>query len=41
MKKMIRQGYDHSNSQRNRKCITKLDIKLLSYIKKSQKQIGK
>ena len=36
-KKMIRQGYNHFNSQRNRKYITKKDIELLAYIKKHSK----
>ena len=34
---MIRQGYNHFNSQRNRKYITKKDIELLAYIKKQSK----
>ena len=34
---MIRQGYNHFDSRRNRKYITKLDAKLLTYIKKQSK----
>ena len=34
---MIRQGYNHFDSRRNRKYITKQDIELLAYIKKTVK----
>ena len=34
---MIRQGYNHFNSRRNRKYITKQDIELLTYIKKQSR----